>query len=70
VTVAWKEGQTDRTFVLTQYVTNPSRAGLLSSMLDSGVFSADGGGLGGGLGGLGALLGGGAGGGAAGGAAH
>jgi len=70
VTVAWKEGQTDRTFMLTQYVTNPSRAGLLASMADAGVFSADGGGLGGGLGGLGALLGGGAaGGGAAGGAA-
>jgi general secretion pathway protein I len=66
VTVAWKEGQTDRTFVLTQYVTNPSRAGLLSSMLDSGVFSGEGGALGGGLGGLGALLGGGAGGAAAG----
>jgi general secretion pathway protein I len=64
VTVAWKEGQTARTFVLTQYVTNPSRSGLLSSMLDAGVFSADGG-LGGGLGGLGALLGGGAAGGAA-----
>jgi general secretion pathway protein I len=55
VTVAWKEGQIDRTFLLTQYVTNPSRAGLLASMGDAGVFSADGGG---GLGGLGGLLGG------------
>jgi general secretion pathway protein I len=50
VTVNWKEGSQDREFVLTQYVTNPSRAGLLASMLDSGVFAADGGG--GGLGGL------------------
>jgi general secretion pathway protein I len=44
VTVSWKEGSLDRQFVLTQYVTNPSRAGLLASMADSGVFSADGGG--------------------------
>ncbi len=50
VSVNWKEGSQDREFILTQYVTNPSRAGLLASMLDSGVFSADGGG--GGLGGL------------------
>ena len=39
----WKEGATDREFALTQYVTNPSRAGLLASMLDAGAF-ADGGG--------------------------
>jgi general secretion pathway protein I len=44
VTVKWKEGATDRQFVLTQYVTNPSRAGLLASMLDAGAFP-DGGGL-------------------------
>jgi general secretion pathway protein I len=43
VTVKWKEGATDRQFALTQYVTNPSRAGLLASMLDAGAF-ADGGG--------------------------
>jgi general secretion pathway protein I len=55
VTVNWKEGSADRTFVLTQYVTNPSRAGLLAALADAGSFSADGGG---GLGGLGGLLGG------------
>jgi general secretion pathway protein I len=44
VTVKWKEGAADREFVLTQYVTNPSRAGLLASMMDAGTF-ADGGGL-------------------------
>jgi hypothetical protein len=54
VTVKWKEGSVDRDFVLTQYLTNPSRAGLLASMLDAGAFG-DGGG--GGLGGLGGLLG-------------
>ena len=43
VTVMWKEGAIDRQFALTQYVTNPSRAGLLAGMLDAGVF-ADGGG--------------------------
>ncbi len=43
VTVNWKEGAIDRTFTLTQYVTNPSRAGLLASMADSGAF-VDGGG--------------------------
>jgi len=37
VTVRWKEGTTARDFTLTQYVTNPSRAGLLASMLDAGV---------------------------------
>jgi general secretion pathway protein I len=37
VKVRWKEGSTDRDFTLTQYVTNPSRAGLLASMLDAGV---------------------------------
>jgi general secretion pathway protein I len=54
VTVKWKEGSLDRDFVVTQYLTNPSRAGLLASMLDAGAFG-DGGG--GGLGGLGGLLG-------------
>jgi general secretion pathway protein I len=44
VAVNWKEGTVDRTFTLTQYVTNPSRAGLLAGMMDSGVF-ADGGGF-------------------------
>jgi general secretion pathway protein I len=47
VTVNWKEGAIDRNFTLTQYVTNPSRAGLLAGMADSGAF-VDGGGLGGG----------------------
>ena len=42
VTVSWKEGAIDRSFTLTQYITNPSRAGLLSSMLDAGAL-ADGG---------------------------
>jgi general secretion pathway protein I len=56
VDITWKEGSADRTFTLTQYVTNPSRAGLLAGLADSGTFSADGGG--GGI--LGGLLGGGA----------
>jgi hypothetical protein len=56
VDVKWKEGSADRVFTLTQYVTNPSRAGLLAGLADAGSFSADGGG---GLGGLGGLLGGG-----------
>jgi general secretion pathway protein I len=33
VVVRWKEGRTPREFVLTQYVTNPSRAGLLAGMI-------------------------------------
>jgi general secretion pathway protein I len=37
VVVRWKEGLVARDFTLTQYVTNPSRAGLLSGMLDGGV---------------------------------
>jgi general secretion pathway protein I len=45
VTVKWKEGASDREFVLTQYVTNPSRAGLLASMMDAGAFVDGGGGL-------------------------
>ncbi len=52
VTVKWKEGSIDREFALTQYLTNPSRAGLLASMLDSGAFGDGGGGMLGGLGGL------------------
>ena len=56
VVVRWKEGALDRDFTLTQYVTNPSRAGLISGMVTSGAFGD--GGAGGGLGGLGALLGG------------
>jgi general secretion pathway protein I len=42
VTVRWKEGSVDRDFTLTQYVTNPSRAGLISGIVASGAF-ADGG---------------------------
>jgi general secretion pathway protein I len=37
VVIRWKEGVIARDFTLTQYVTNPSRAGLLSAMLDAGV---------------------------------
>lgn len=59
VVVKWKEGTTDHDFTLVQYITNPSRAGLLAGMLDAGG-GGDGGsmGLGGllpGLGGLGGL---------------
>jgi hypothetical protein len=46
VVVRWKEGAIDRNFTLTQYVTNPSRAGLLSGMMDAGILP-DGGLLGG-----------------------
>ncbi len=56
VAVNWKEGAIDRSFTLTQYVTNPSRAGLLASMLDSGVLGD--GGLAPNLGGAGSPLGG------------
>ncbi len=56
VVVRWKEGSIDREFTLTQYVTNPSRAGLISGMVSSGAFGD--GGAASGLGGLGALLGG------------
>jgi general secretion pathway protein I len=38
VVVHWKEGINDRDFTLMQYITNPSRAGLISSMADAGVF--------------------------------
>ncbi|MDP8998933.1 MAG: hypothetical protein M3O46_02355 [Myxococcota bacterium] len=45
VTIRWKEGLVRRDFPLTQYVTNPSRAGLLAGMLDAGAIP-DGGGAG------------------------
>jgi general secretion pathway protein I len=38
VIVRWKEGTLARDFTLTQYVTNPSRAGLISGMANSGTF--------------------------------
>jgi general secretion pathway protein I len=37
VVVRWKEGAIDREFALTQYVTNPSRAGLVAGLLDAGI---------------------------------
>lgn len=37
VVVHWTEGRQDRDFTLEQYITNPSRAGLLSALADSGV---------------------------------
>lgn len=59
LTVTWSEGVTKREFVLTQYITNPSRAGLVASLGlgDGGTFGGDGGagGLGGLLQGLGGL---------------
>ncbi len=42
VVVHWNEGSTARDFSLTQYVTNPSRAGLLAGMLDAGALSEGG----------------------------
>ena len=42
VVVRWKEGPSSRDFTLVQYVTNPSRTGLLAGMADAGV-GADGG---------------------------
>jgi general secretion pathway protein I len=59
VVIHWKEGAAARDFTLVQYITNPSRAGLLAGVLDAG-YSGEAGaipGLGGllpGLGGLGA----------------
>jgi hypothetical protein len=41
VVIRWKEGAVARDFTLTQYVTNPSRAGLLAG-IDGGA-SLDGG---------------------------
>jgi general secretion pathway protein I len=49
VDITWKEGSTDRTFTLTQYVTNPSRAGLLAGLADGGMNLDGGGGILGGL---------------------
>jgi general secretion pathway protein I len=44
VVVRWKEGAADRDFTLVQYITNPSRAGLLAGVLDAG-YSGEGGGI-------------------------
>jgi general secretion pathway protein I len=44
VTIRWHEGTAARDFVLMQYVTNPSRAGLAASMADAGAFGDGGGG--------------------------
>jgi general secretion pathway protein I len=40
VIVKWKEGKNDRDFTLVQYITNPSRAGLLAGMADAGLGDA------------------------------
>jgi general secretion pathway protein I len=37
VEVKWKEGRNDQSFVLQQYITNPSRAGLLAGLAEGGV---------------------------------
>jgi general secretion pathway protein I len=37
VVVKWKEGANDRDFTLTQYITNPSKAGLLAGIADAGL---------------------------------
>lgn len=37
VEVKWKEGTLERSFLLQQYITNPSRAGLLSGLADAGI---------------------------------
>jgi general secretion pathway protein I len=37
VVVKWKEGKNDRDFTLVQYITNPSQAGLLAAIADSGA---------------------------------
>jgi general secretion pathway protein I len=42
VTIRWKEGSLAREFVLQQYLTNPSRAGLLGDLADAGVFGEGG----------------------------
>jgi general secretion pathway protein I len=42
VIVKWKEGIASRDFTLVQYITNPSRAGLLAGLADAGPM-ADGG---------------------------
>ena len=38
VTIRWKEGSLAREFVLQQFLTNPSRAGLLGDLADAGAF--------------------------------
>jgi general secretion pathway protein I len=45
VVVKWKEGAADRDFTLVQYITNPSRAGLLAGMADAGLGGDAGGGV-------------------------
>jgi general secretion pathway protein I len=42
VIVHWKEGINDRDLTITQYVTNPSAAGLASAMADAGAFGEGG----------------------------
>jgi general secretion pathway protein I len=37
VEVKWKEGSLARNFLLQQYITNPSRAGLLAGLADAGI---------------------------------
>jgi general secretion pathway protein I len=44
VIVHWQEGRQERDFTLQQYITNPSRAGLLGALADAGV-GGEGGGL-------------------------
>lgn len=44
VIVHWKEGTQDRDFMLQQYITNPSRAGLLAALADAGA-TGEGGGI-------------------------
>ena len=45
VVVAWREGLQNRDFTLVQYITNPSRAGLLAAIADAGGGFGEGGGL-------------------------
>jgi general secretion pathway protein I len=37
VEVKWKEGRSEQSFVLQQYITNPSRAGLLAGLAEAGL---------------------------------
>jgi general secretion pathway protein I len=37
VEIKWKEGKLDRNFTLIQYITNPSRAGLMAGLAEAGV---------------------------------
>ncbi len=37
VVVHWTEGRKERDFTLQQYITNPSRAGLLGALADAGL---------------------------------